>query len=852
MDRFSQFVNPHLGKLLNRLEMDKRFVRGEGCTLWDEAGRRYVDFLAAYGALPFGFNPPEIWRALHQAEAEGVPSFVQPSSLDAAGELAERLLAVAPPGFRTVTFTSSGAESTEAAIKACRAATGRMGVLSCGNAFHGKTLGALSATHREAYQKVFGAPLPGFDRIPYGDLEALEAALRSNPEQYACFLVEPIQGEGGIVEPPPGYLAGAQRLCREHGVLLVVDEVQTGLGRTGRLFACEAEGVTPDVLTLAKALGGGLMPIGAVLLTDAAYTDAFAEKHSSTFAGGGLACRAGLASLDLLTRNDQELVREVARKGARLKAKLEAMRERYPRALRAVRGRGFMLGIELAASRDTHPQSLLGILGEQGALAPVVASHLLNVEGIRIAPTLNGASVLRIEPPLIASDEVCDQVADGLDRTLSLLQQGDTARLVAHLAGVPPATLTARGTWGSPEALRVAAPRPVRPSGDPGEGRFAFLVHPLSLANYPDYDRSLAAFDESALARLADRWSDLLEPMVVGETRIVSAAGRTAHGEFIAVPRTTSELLAMPRDEAETEVRRAVELARDRGARIVGLGAYTAVVTRGGLHLRKLGVAITTGNSYTVVSAREAVSLATARLGFSLRQATVAVVGATGSIGRALAILLAEEAGRMVLVGNPQRAEASLRRLRQVAAEASVRSPHPSFELTVDVDRALAQADVVVTATSSTLELVRPENAKPGAVVCDMSRPPNVARRIQAERPDVLVIDGGVVEVPGRPYLGFDFGFERGLAYACMSETMMLALEQRYEHVSLGSDLAMPTLEEMRALAARHGFRLAWLRSFDRPLAPEDWQRLQEERARVMGLQPSAARTGGAARGAAR
>lgn len=306
----------------------------------------------------------------------------------------------------------------------------------------------------------------------------------------------------------------------------------------------------------------------------------------------------------------------------------------------------------------------------------------------------------------------------------------------------------------------------------------------------------------------------------------------------------------MPREQAEREVRRAVELARDRGARIVGLGAYTAVVTRGGLQLTDLGVAITTGNSYTVVSAQEAVALAAERLGLRLNEATVAVVGATGSIGRALALLLAAEAGKLILVGNQAHPEPSLRRLRHVAEAAMEAGHHPEFELTVDVDAALAQADVVVTATSSTLELVRPENVKAGAIVLDMSRPPNVAGRMQAERPDVLVIDGGVVEVPGRPYMGFNFGFERGLAYACMSETMMLALEHHYEHTSLGSDLPLATLEAMRGLAEKHGFRLAWLRSFDRPLSEADWQRVQAARAQVLGVQPKAAGAGGPRRGA--
>src|SRR5690606_10040085 len=164
------------------------------------------------------------------------------------GELARRLIAVAPPGLRYVTFANSGAEAVEAAIKLARAATGRRRILSTENAFHGKTLGALSATHRSAYQDAFFAPAEGFDRVPYGDAEALERALAARPGEYAAFLVEPIQGEGGIVVPPPGYLREAQAICRRHGVVFIVDEVQTGLGRTGTLFACQAEGVTPDAM----------------------------------------------------------------------------------------------------------------------------------------------------------------------------------------------------------------------------------------------------------------------------------------------------------------------------------------------------------------------------------------------------------------------------------------------------------------------------------------------------------------------------------------------------------------------------------------------------------------------------
>ena len=214
---FARCVNPHLADLLGRLWLDKRFVRGEGCELIDEKGRRYLDCIAAYGALPFGFNPAEIWQSLLDVRRSGEPSFVQPALLDAAGELAERLLAIGPPNLRYVTFANSGAEAVEACIKLCRIATGRLGILSANNSFHGKTLGALSATGNPHYQEGFGAPASDFHTIPYGDVEALRHELETRPGYYAAFLVEPIQGEGGIVVPPAGYLTQVRDLCTRAG-----------------------------------------------------------------------------------------------------------------------------------------------------------------------------------------------------------------------------------------------------------------------------------------------------------------------------------------------------------------------------------------------------------------------------------------------------------------------------------------------------------------------------------------------------------------------------------------------------------------------------------------------------------
>ncbi len=864
MHPYMEFVNPILGKRLHQLNMDKIFRRGNGCELIDDTGNTYLDFIASYGALPFGFNPPEIWEAIRAVAESGEPSFIQPSALEAAGMLARELVRVAPPGMQYVTFANSGAEANEAAFKLARIHTKRHGILTTDNSFHGKTLGALSATGKDSYQKGFGAPAPGFERIGYGSTTELEAALAAKPDYYAAFIVEPIQGEGGIIIPPAGYLRQALELCHRYGVLLILDEVQTGLGRTGRMFACEADGITPDVMTIAKALGGGIMPIGACICTAAAYTDDFGEKHSSTFAGNTLACRIGLKVLEMLTRDRGRLLRDVAANGAYLLEKLEAIRARYPQVIAAVRGRGLMIGLELGASQESLPESLLGIMADQEFLSPVVSSYLLNVEKLRVAPTLNGASVIRLEPPLIVSRAQCDRALESIERMANRLATGNTAAFLCHLVGAEPPAITAR------ELPPKSMPRP---SGDPAEGRFAFLVHPLYLKNYIEFDETLKSFSEQEMKDLVWRWNDLVEPFVVSRTRITSRTGQRAYGEFICVCRTSEELTAMPREQALAELGAAVKLARDRGAGIVGLGAYTSVVSKGGRDLRNLGVAITTGNSYTVAAAAEAALEAARRLEIPIGDSIAAVVGATGSIGRAVALLLAEQVHSLVLIGNPANQEHSRRRLMKVTAEIyqylnradnaaenaiadfvrnHPRVPRPDAPLeeyqafaesvigkspviyTVDLKHFLPLADLVVTATSQVNSLITPEMLKFGAIVCDVARPQDVSAEVKQVRPDVLVIDGGVMAVPGLPDLGWNFGFDKGLAYACMSETMMLALEQDYRHYSLGIDISMETISYTKQLAGKHGFQLAGFRSFDRPLAPEAWEAVLEARGRLL------------------
>ena len=306
---YERYINPVLIGIGGKNNFTKTFVRGEGNYLWDSAGRRYLDLVSGFGSLNLGHNHPRVVAAINAAMSQQAPGFAQASVNPLAAALAEQLVAIVAGKLEMVFFANSGTETVEAALKLARISTRRAGLLHCEGSFHGKSLGSLSVTGNPTYQKPFGPLLPKCRAVRFGDLEALERALSTR--QFAAFIVEPIQAEGGMIVPPEGYLREAQELCHASETLLIVDEVQTGLGRTGTMFAVEHEGVEPDIMTLAKSLGGGLMPIGAMLCRRDLWEKSYGTLHTfalhtSTFGGGSLACAAGLAAIQSL--EDEHLV----------------------------------------------------------------------------------------------------------------------------------------------------------------------------------------------------------------------------------------------------------------------------------------------------------------------------------------------------------------------------------------------------------------------------------------------------------------------------------------------------------------------------------------------------------------
>ena len=454
-------LNPARNQLLETFALDATLIRGSGARLFDEKGEEYLDFLSQYGALPFGHNPERGWAALRDAHQAQLPSMVQPLRSPEAERLARKLAEVTPGDLAITTLTNSGAETVEAAIKLARIRTGRSVILSTRNGFHGKTLGALSATGKPLYQQGFNAPAPDFDYLPFGDLAALETRLVAQGGEIAAFIFEPIQGEGGVVCPPEGYVEAAIALCRKHGVLTILDEIQTGLGRTGQLFACSGFREVPDMLLLSKALGGGLMPIGACIVRPSAWDDRFGRLHSSTFANNGLAATVACATLDQLLEDNGALIRQVAENGAYIRARLEALQRDYPEVIREVRGRGYMLGLEFQPLEERGDSAIMAHAGLNGGVTALIASYLVNVQKVLTAPLFNDSRVLRLQPPLILDRAGLDRAVEALAVVCDILHRSDYHALVRHLVA------RRHKTEAAAPASETLVPKPLQPSPHP-------------------------------------------------------------------------------------------------------------------------------------------------------------------------------------------------------------------------------------------------------------------------------------------------------------------------------------------------------------------------------------------------
>jgi ornithine--oxo-acid transaminase len=425
---YREYVNPQWARLLDVLQMNVRYERCLGAELFSDDGRRFLDFLSGYCVHNAGHNHPYIVEALQRGLANCGPGMLQSHVSELAGKLGGRLIDLASGQLKKAFFCSSGSEGVEAAIKFSRVHTGRRGLLYAKGAFHGLTCGALSLMDQPFWRDGFGPLLPDTEAVPFGDLAALEEELRTR--EFAAYVVEPMQSEAGVRIPPPGYLETAQALCRKHGTLFVLDEVQTGMYRTGAFLAAHDFGLDPDMVVLAKALSGGLVPVGAVLLSEPIYDSVYGSLkrsivHTSTFGENSLAMRAGLATLDVLER--ERLGEQANSLGEYLRGHLRDALSGYE-MVKEIRGKGLLNGIEFTPPSTLRLRVFFELFAKvhPGMFGQVMVMHMFRDEGILTQMCGNNFMVLKVTPPLMIEERQADAFVGAITRVVDLMHTSGT------------------------------------------------------------------------------------------------------------------------------------------------------------------------------------------------------------------------------------------------------------------------------------------------------------------------------------------------------------------------------------------------------------------------------------------
>ena len=419
-----RYLNPQMGRILRTLGFDRTWVGGDRAHLIDADGERYLDLICGYGVFALGRNHPDVIAAVQDVLAAGTANLPQLGVTLLSGVLAEQLLARAPGSVAAMVPANTGTEAVEAAIKIARAATGRPRLLHAEHAFHGLTLGALSLNGNEEFRAGFGPLLAGCQAVPYGDLDGLERELAHG--DVAALILEPVQGKG-VNLPPDGYLAAAQQLCRQSGALFVCDEVQTGLGRTGRFLALEHWDLAPDMICLSKALSGGLVPVGALLVSRAAFDRVFdgmerAVRHGSTFGGNDLAAAAALATLHVLERDG--VVAHAERMGTLLLELTRPLMERHE-VVRDVRGLGLMWAIELGPPAGAARRSLFHAVerAQPGLFAQLITVPLFHDHRVLCQVAGHRMNVVKALPSLLIEEAEIRRFAGALEEVVAAAER---------------------------------------------------------------------------------------------------------------------------------------------------------------------------------------------------------------------------------------------------------------------------------------------------------------------------------------------------------------------------------------------------------------------------------------------
>lgn len=798
-------VGPRLTALLHAVGLDTSYHRARGDELYwmDNHGEEHgvLDLVGGYGSLLLGHHHPELVAEMRGFLADRRPVHAQGSLRPVTERFAAALDSRAGGG-HCVVLANTGAEAVEAALKHAMLATGRKTFIALEGAFHGKSIGTLGMSghiaHREPFESSGLAMGPPVLRVRLNDLEHLDAVFAA-ADNLAGFIFEPIQGEGGVRPMSRIFARRAADLCDQHRIALIADECQTGMGRTGKFLACEHLGIRPDYVVLSKALGGGLAKIAALLIRREQYQQAFDLKHTSTFAGDELSSAVALRTIEL---TDEALLSGVRQRSIRWFESLRLLAQMYPDVIADIRGVGLMLAVELRPlSQSTSFMVRMFSVTED--LALLAAGYLLRVHGVRVAPTLSCPNTLRVQPSAFISDAHLDQAIEAFRSLCERMRSGDAVGLTAHLT-VDDADDSRRPTslrdgfktcTYHGDRIHMGATDSVR--------RVAWLCHLIDDTDLVSLEPAYAAWDAVERERLLNRLAPLANPVVMSEVDVHSVTGQAVRLYPIMLPVTSAWMKRCidgdATDAAAVIVQKGIDVAEHLGCTLAALGQYTSIVTGGGRRVRKGAIGLSTGNTYSLALALEALTDAERQSGIDSSRATCAVVGAVGNIGRAAAELLAPRYRRTLLLGSPR--PGSMARLTRLAAA------YPGTRI-IENPSLLRGAHVVLAATSAIDRPIGGEHLRRDAVLCDLSVPTAMRDDLHDSRPDVTFIKGGIVRLPFEEDLRIvGFPLDVGRTYGCMAEALLLGFEGITDRSFTG--LVRPKgVRFLANLAQRHGFVL--------------------------------------------
>ncbi|KAF7781129.1 hypothetical protein PRUB_b0252 [Pseudoalteromonas rubra] len=847
---------PYRQSILEQFKLDLSIVRSKGSYHYDNEGRKILDGVSQYGALPLGHNSSELTQIVTEYLATEQPNFIQPFLPKSTQELAARLVALAGDKYEYVTFSNSGTETVEAAFKLARLKTQRSHILSVNNSFHGKTFAALSATGSDRHSDPVIVDKNQYDRVELNDLFELEQALKTR--KYAAFIIEPVQGEGGMLPADREYLLHAAKLCKTYGTLFILDEIQTGMGRSGEILAAHRFNIEPDLLLLSKALGGGLIPIGAMIMKRGTYEQEFDSKHSSTFANGGLACAVGLGVLDALEAQDRLVLNNVKELELVIVERLTRLQERYPQHF-SFNGLGLMYALNFK-DLETKGNYIVSYAHRSDLLPLLICGYLVHVKGIFCMPMLNRTELggaIRFQPALNVSRSEVSRFLGAFEEVCELLSEKRYDQLMGFLVGYKPVVEIEKT-----KKQQKKKPKPIQLLPAPTEGkeyRLAFLFHSTSAE---DIRRGLPQkvkenFSEQQQMELS-QWLFALgdienEPQAVFEFSMTGGQGDVVNAAMIYSPISPTGMLKLSRANKAKLMKKYLQKASHFDANLIGLGAYTSVITRGGLDIASDDFHLTTGNCWTAISTCNAIREMFAD---DIEHRHLMVIGARGSVGRIALMDLSHRFGVVDVVGSqhtpldeqyvnlrnalvevlneipeisPGSAAGKFWRYADVlnVKQQLIQSEPPevpdmmrkviehghaqgesTFNLFVglDTENVSENLDCVLSATSEGKAFISAEIFPKNCKIFDVARPFDVLD----EHKDREVHEGGLVYLPDRRAMLSDcniIGCRPGVNLACLSETILLGMDGVEQNYSLGKEISYKQAIDVSKIAEKHGFR---------------------------------------------